>query len=172
MLARALSTPSNLLILDEPTNDLDLETLDLLQENDHGLPGTVILSAKTATSSTAPSRLCLLRRERPLDGIRRRLFRHGGPSARAEHHGRAGAAAPKRRRAKPAASAPIRKLSFKREARAGDALPRRIETMQARSRAASPQAADPPVRPRPTASIAAADLENDERIAARGGWLP
>ena len=32
MLARALSAPSNLLVLDEPTNDLDLETLDLLQE--------------------------------------------------------------------------------------------------------------------------------------------
>ena len=32
MLARALARPSNLLVLDEPTNDLDLETLDLLQE--------------------------------------------------------------------------------------------------------------------------------------------
>ena len=32
MLARALAQPSNLLVLDEPTNDLDLETLDLLQE--------------------------------------------------------------------------------------------------------------------------------------------
>ena len=30
MLARALAKPSNLLVLDEPTNDLDLETLDLL----------------------------------------------------------------------------------------------------------------------------------------------
>ena len=32
MLARAFAQPSNLLVLDEPTNDLDLETLDLLQE--------------------------------------------------------------------------------------------------------------------------------------------
>ena len=32
MLARAMSLPSNFLVLDEPTNDLDLETLDLLQE--------------------------------------------------------------------------------------------------------------------------------------------
>src|SRR5262249_16640637 len=32
MLARALANPSNLLVLDEPTNDLDLETLDVLQE--------------------------------------------------------------------------------------------------------------------------------------------
>ena len=43
MLARALATPSNLLVLDEPTNDLDLETLDLLQEMIADYPGTVIL---------------------------------------------------------------------------------------------------------------------------------
>lgn len=42
MLARALSLPSNVLILDEPTNDLDLETLDLLQEMLDGYPGTVL----------------------------------------------------------------------------------------------------------------------------------
>ena len=43
MLARALSQPSNLLVLDEPTNDLDLETLDLLQELLAGYSGTIIL---------------------------------------------------------------------------------------------------------------------------------
>lgn len=43
MLARALSLPSNLLVLDEPTNDLDLETLDLLQEMIADYPGTVIV---------------------------------------------------------------------------------------------------------------------------------
>ncbi len=43
MLARALARPSNLLILDEPTNDLDLETLDLLQEMISDYPGTIIL---------------------------------------------------------------------------------------------------------------------------------
>ena len=42
-LARALSMPSNLLVLDEPTNDLDLETLDLLQETIADYPGTVIV---------------------------------------------------------------------------------------------------------------------------------
>jgi ABC transport system ATP-binding/permease protein len=43
MLARALAKPSNLLVLDEPTNDLDLETLDLLQEMIVDYAGTVIL---------------------------------------------------------------------------------------------------------------------------------
>jgi ATP-binding cassette subfamily F protein uup len=43
MLARALAKQSNLLILDEPTNDLDLETLDLLQEVLADYRGTVML---------------------------------------------------------------------------------------------------------------------------------
>ena len=43
MLARLLARPANLLVLDEPTNDLDMETLDLLQELVAGFAGTVIL---------------------------------------------------------------------------------------------------------------------------------
>ena len=43
LLARAFARPSNLLILDEPTNDLDLETLDLLQELIADYNGTVLL---------------------------------------------------------------------------------------------------------------------------------
>jgi ABC transport system ATP-binding/permease protein len=43
ILARAFARPSNLLVLDEPTNDLDLETLDLLQERLAEYPGTVLL---------------------------------------------------------------------------------------------------------------------------------
>jgi ATP-binding cassette subfamily F protein uup len=43
MLARAFTQASNLLVLDEPTNDLDLETLDVLQELVAGYDGTVLL---------------------------------------------------------------------------------------------------------------------------------
>lgn len=43
ILAMAFAKPSNLLVLDEPTNDLDLETLELLQELLADYPGTVLL---------------------------------------------------------------------------------------------------------------------------------
>ncbi len=43
LLAKLLARPSNLLILDEPTNDLDVETLELLEDTLGDYPGTVIL---------------------------------------------------------------------------------------------------------------------------------
>ena len=43
LLAKHLARPSNLMILDEPTNDLDMETLDLLQEMLSDYKGTIIL---------------------------------------------------------------------------------------------------------------------------------
>ncbi|AUJ64324.1 elongation factor 3 [Aestuarium zhoushanense] len=43
LLAKLMAKPSNLLVLDEPTNDLDIETLDLLQEILDDYDGTVIL---------------------------------------------------------------------------------------------------------------------------------
>ncbi|MET3646562.1 ABC-F family ATP-binding cassette domain-containing protein [Phyllobacterium ifriqiyense] len=61
MLARVLARPANLLVLDEPTNDLDMETLDLLQELVAGFAGTVLLVShdrdfldRTVTSVIAP----------------------------------------------------------------------------------------------------------------------
>jgi ATP-binding cassette subfamily F protein uup len=62
MLARALAKSSNVLVLDEPTNDLDLETLDLLQELLADYAGTVILVShdrdfldRVVTSVLAPA---------------------------------------------------------------------------------------------------------------------
>ena len=43
LLARIMAKPSNVLVLDEPTNDLDIETLDLLQEILGDYDGTVLL---------------------------------------------------------------------------------------------------------------------------------
>ncbi len=60
-LAAALAKPSNLLVLDEPTNDLDLETLDLLEELVAGYRGTLLIVShdrdflnKTVTSIITP----------------------------------------------------------------------------------------------------------------------
>jgi ATP-binding cassette subfamily F protein uup len=57
LLAKLFATPSNFLVLDEPTNDLDLETLDLLEEVIADYPGTCLLVShdrdfldRTATS--------------------------------------------------------------------------------------------------------------------------
>lgn len=61
MLAQLLSRPANFLILDEPTNDLDMETLDLLQEFIADFAGTVLLVShdrdfldRTVTHMLAP----------------------------------------------------------------------------------------------------------------------
>ncbi len=61
MLARALAKSSNLLVLDEPTNDLDLETLDVLEDMLADYAGTLILIShdrdfldRIATSTIAP----------------------------------------------------------------------------------------------------------------------
>jgi ATP-binding cassette subfamily F protein uup len=60
LLARLMAQPANLLVLDEPTNDLDIETLDLLQELVAEFEGTVILVShdrdfldRTATTTVA-----------------------------------------------------------------------------------------------------------------------
>ena len=43
LLAKALIKPGNLLILDEPTNDLDMDSLDMLVDILHDYPGTLII---------------------------------------------------------------------------------------------------------------------------------
>ncbi|MBW8640615.1 ATP-binding cassette domain-containing protein [Hoeflea sp. WL0058] len=64
LLAKMLARPANLIVLDEPTNDLDMETLDLLQELVAGFAGTVILVShdrdfldRTVTSVIAPAQM-------------------------------------------------------------------------------------------------------------------
>ena len=83
MLARALAKPSNVLILDEPTNDLDLETLDLLQELLSDYAGTLLLVShdrdfldRIVTSVSGA------RRRWSLDRICRWIFRYARPAQR------------------------------------------------------------------------------------------
>jgi ATP-binding cassette subfamily F protein uup len=49
MLAKLFSRPSNLLVLDEPTNDLDMETLELLEDLLQEYPGTILLVSHDRT---------------------------------------------------------------------------------------------------------------------------
>ena len=49
MLARLFTRPSNLLVLDEPTNDLDIETLDLLEDLLMNYTGTILLVSHDRT---------------------------------------------------------------------------------------------------------------------------
>jgi ATP-binding cassette subfamily F protein uup len=146
MLARALATPSNLLVLDEPTNDLDLETLDLLQEMIADYPGTVLLVShdrdfldRTVTAILAA------------EGNGRWIEYAGGYSDMlAQRAGRAEPEQPEqpeplRRRAErreAESNAPKRKLSF-HEKHALDRLPGRIETLQAEVRRLGERLSDP-----------------------------
>ena len=84
MLARALAKPSNLLVLDEPTNDLDLETLDVLEEMLADYAGTILLiSHDRDFLDRVVHAVIVPQGEWPLGRICRRLYRHAGP---ARHH--------------------------------------------------------------------------------------
>ncbi len=114
LLAAALAKPSNLLILDEPTNDLDLETLDLLQEMLSDYPGTILLVShdrdfldRVATSTLAA------------EGDGKWVEYAGGYSDMLAQRGEA-AAAPERAKSRAAAQPPVRpaaaaKFSFKQQ---------------------------------------------------------
>ncbi|MGQ4272925.1 ABC-F family ATP-binding cassette domain-containing protein [Terrihabitans sp. B22-R8] len=135
-LARALAQPSNLLVLDEPTNDLDLETLDLLQEMVADYPGTVILVShdrdfldRTVTSVVVA------------EGDGHWVEYAGGYADMLTQRGKGVEAKRAAERASPAAKASTpppaapkptgkRKLSFKDQHRL-DTAPQRIETLQA-----------------------------------------
>jgi ABC transport system ATP-binding/permease protein len=138
-LAVALSKPSNLLVLDEPTNDLDLETLDLLQEVIGDYPGTVIVVSHDrdfldrVASSVVVSEGNGLWQE--YAGGYSDMVVQRGQGVAAKVDPRAGVRGPDagrtRDRASPAAApAAKRKLGFK-EKHALESLPRQMEQIQA-----------------------------------------
>ena len=135
MLARALATPSNLLVLDEPTNDLDLETLDLLQEMIADYPGTVILVShdRDFLDRTVTSILASEGDGRWVEyagGYSDMLAqRRGAPTPASASPQREGAARKDRAPPQPAASAQKRRLSFK-DKHALEKLPEEIEALQ------------------------------------------
>lgn len=136
MLARALAKPSNLLVLDEPTNDLDLETLDLLQELLADYQGTVLLVSHDRDFIDRVVSSVLISDGDGVwtefaGGYSDMLAQRGrGVGAKARPVEKAAPAAPKAAAAAPVASASKRKLSFN-EKHALETLPKKIETLQA-----------------------------------------
>ena len=134
MLARALAKPSNLLVLDEPTNDLDLETLDLLEETLADYPGTLIVVSHDRDFLDRIATSVLMS-----DGGGRWVEYAGGYSDMVAQRGRGveprAAAAPAREvreKAEPRERAQAKaKLSFK-EQHALATLPARMEELKAR----------------------------------------
>ena len=132
LLAREFARAANLLVLDEPTNDLDLETLDLLQEVIADYEGTVLIVSHDRDFLDRTVTITL-----GLDGsgkvdavaggyedwIRKRYEDHR-PRASAK------ASAPKGAEAAPQSSIRSRKLTYK-DQRDYDRLPGEIERLQA-----------------------------------------
>ena len=135
LLARLFAQPANVLVLDEPTNDLDIETLELLEEVLADYPGTVLLvSHDRAFLDAVVTRLWVFnaqknRIEQTVGGFADWL-NQGGDIAQLEP-----AAEPAPAAAKPAASpAPVAekksgKLSYKYQ-RELEALPGQIEAAE------------------------------------------
>jgi ABC transport system ATP-binding/permease protein len=135
LLAKLLARPSNLLVMDEPTNDLDIETLDLLEELLEQYAGTLILVShdRAFIDNVVTSTLVLEGEGRVSEYVggytdwlaQRRMPVTAGARAGATATSASAAAAAV---AAPATSAK-RKLSYK-EQRELDALPLRIEQLE------------------------------------------
>ncbi len=122
LLAKALSKPSNLLVLDEPTNDLDLDTLDLLEEMIADYPGTALIVShdrdfldRTATAILVAEGQGIFREY--AGGYSDMLAQRGAGIGRKV---RTGADGPAEKPAPPRERVRERKLSFPGKARAGD----------------------------------------------------
>ncbi len=129
LLAREFARLSNLLVLDEPTNDLDLETLDLLQEVIADYDGTVLIVSHDRDFLDRTVTLTL-----GLDGSGKVDIVAGGYAdweARRKKAPPSKAIKPTAASAPPPAPAPRKgKLSYK-DQRDYDLLPRRIEELEA-----------------------------------------
>ena len=166
LLARLFARPANLLVMDEPTNDLDIDTLDLLEERVAGFDGTLLLvSHDRAFLDRVATSLLVLEG----DG-RVQEFVGGWSDWRAWRDERdarlqqdalqqrpKSSAIEKETDASFVASTDIsatkrRKLSFK-EQREFEAMPQRIEELEARKSELDTRVADPTFYSRPQAEL-------------------
>ncbi|MES3044122.1 ABC-F family ATP-binding cassette domain-containing protein [Sphingomonas faeni] len=174
LLAREFAKPSNLLVLDEPTNDLDLETLDLLQEVIGDYDGTVLIVSHDRDFLDRTVTITL-----GLDGSgtvdvvaggyedweKRRVSTTTGKRASKKVSATAPAAA---------AAAPRAKLTYK-DQRDYELLPKRIEELDAQMAADAAKLAKPDLYMRDHATFAkltaAIEQARAEKEAAELRWL-
>jgi ATP-binding cassette subfamily F protein uup len=143
LLARLFTQPANLLVLDEPTNDLDIDTLELLQELVTEFSGTLLLVShdRAFLDSVVTSLLVLEGDGRVLDFV-------GGYSDYArwrveQQAAEASRATTPREPARAAAPPPSRKkLSYKLQ-RELDELPARLESMEVRKQSLTAETLEP-----------------------------
>jgi ABC transport system ATP-binding/permease protein len=176
-LARALAKPSNLLVLDEPTNDLDLETLDLLEEMIDDYPGTVLLVSHDRDFLDRTVTALIV-----AEGDGRWNVYAGGYSDMLAQRG-AGVSAkavakadakPREKAEAPAMAAPRARLSFK-DKHALETLPARIAALEADITKHAKTIADPSLYTRDRAAFdkasAALAKAQADLSAAEDEWL-
>jgi ATP-binding cassette subfamily F protein uup len=146
MLARALAKPSNVLVLDEPTNDLDLETLDVLEEMLGDYAGTILLISHDRDFLDRLVNAVIVpegggRWTEYAGGYSDMLAQRGADLTR---EARALSKEPKEDKPTPAAEAPARKrkLSFN-EKHALETLPKTLAALQAQVGGLNEKLADP-----------------------------
>jgi ATP-binding cassette subfamily F protein uup len=176
-LALALAKPSNLLVLDEPTNDLDLETLDLLEEMIDDYSGTVLLVSHDRDFLDRTVSAVVV-----AEGNGRWNVYAGGYSDMVAQRGEGVTARTVAKEAKPARekaeaatpSAPKARLSF-RDKHALERLPARIAALEAEIAKHSKAIADPKLYERDRAAFdkasAALAAAQADLAQAEDEWL-
>jgi ATP-binding cassette subfamily F protein uup len=183
LLARLFALPANVLVLDEPTNDLDIDTLELLEELLQNYAGTVFLvshdrrfldNVVTSTIAWEGDVTPGLWREYE-GGYEDWKTQRGRALALREAATKPAAPAPKTAAAPPPAPATAkpRKLGYK-EQRELDALPARIEALEAEQKKLADLLADPQSYVRDPAGAVQAQVRHaeidDELMAALERW--
>jgi ATP-binding cassette subfamily F protein uup len=148
LLARLFALPANVLVLDEPTNDLDIDTLELLEELLYGYAGTVFLVSHDRRFLDNVVTSTIAWEGDPAFGGRLGLWREyeGGYEDWKQQRARgrvASAPAPAATAKGPAAakSAPVKVKRSYKEQRELDALPGLIERLEAEQKAIHEQLA-------------------------------
>ena len=172
LLARLFTRPANVLVLDEPTNDLDIETLELLESRLIEFPGTVLLVShdRTCIYHVVTSTLVFEgegRVQEYVGGYEDWVRRRFKPAEALPTAGTEAAATPRASTAPNAgrgAAIAVRRLSYK-EQRELEALPARIDALEAEERELNARVAGPEFYKEGGTAIAAA-LARLEALAA------